>query len=90
MIRVETQKMKNGRIVFFIASCFVIGAALAQINKKPIKTKIAATKDQYKNRLKEFYLDDVDEAQKEFDEFVDLGLSNSDAFDLTIVKKFYF
>jgi|LakMenEpi03Aug12_release.lakeMendotaPanAssembly.Ray.scaffolds.fasta_scaffold1733953_2 hypothetical protein len=82
--------MKNGKLIIAVTIFFVAGIALGSFKTKPKAIKKPATKDQYKNRLSEFYLSDIEQGQKEFDEFVDLGLSNSDAFDLTIVKKFYF
>jgi hypothetical protein len=38
------------------------------------------------NRLTEFFDDDLDEAKKEYFEYIDMGFNPSDAFDITKAK----
>lgn len=82
---------KNGKYAIMSIALLSVGYVLyskkINLNKFP---KQKPNRQQYKNRLSEFCLDDFDNASNEYDTFVDMGFSDSDAFDLTIVRKFYF
>jgi hypothetical protein len=70
-----------------LVNIFVFSTALKK--KKQIKTKHNPTVSQYLHRLNEFCLDDLEYAQKEFWEFIDMGLNASDAFELTVIRRVY-
>jgi hypothetical protein len=78
--------MKNGKSIAFLAGCFCVGYLIAKDKNKP-KQKKTITAQQYKNRLEEFCLYDLDKAKKEYDEFIDMGFTELDSFELTVVAR---
>lgn len=78
---------KSGRILILLG---LISSAYFMANHKKQKNKhkkITAT--QYKNRLEEFCLQDLIQAQGEFDDFINMGFNPSDAFELTIIRRVF-
>jgi hypothetical protein len=82
----DTMMMKNSKSVIFLAGCFCIGYLIAKSQDKP-KEKKMVTAQQYKNRLEEFCLYDLDKAKKEYDEFIGMGFTELDSFELTVVAR---
>ena len=78
--------MKNGKALAFLAGCFCVGYLLAKGQDKPTQRK-SVSAEQYKNRLEEFCLYDLDKAKKEYDEFIDMGFTELDSFELTVVAR---
>ncbi len=79
-------KMKNGRVLMFLAGCLATGYLLAKSQDKP-KQKKSVTAQQYKNRLEEFCLYDLEKAKQEYDEFIGMGFTELDSFELTVVAR---
>lgn len=79
--------MKSGKIILGISLGVILINFLAKSKTKKIINK--PTSKQYKNRLEEFCLNDIDQARNEFEDFLNLGLSPSDAFELTIVRRVF-
>lgn len=78
--------MKNGKSIIFLAACFSTGYLIAKGQNQP-KEKKTVTAQQYKNRLEEFCLYDLEKARKEYDEFIDMGFTELDSFELTVVAR---
>jgi hypothetical protein len=78
--------MKNGKSIIFLAGCFFIGYTIAKSKDKP-KEKKTVTAEQYKNRLEEFCLYDLEKAKREYDEFINMGFTELDSFELTVVAR---
>lgn len=87
-------KMMTGKVIkpLLLAggllSCAVL-TLVASRSKNTSKKILPPTIDQYFNRLEEFCVNDLSIAQEEFWEFIDMGLSARDAFELTIIKRVY-
>lgn len=78
---------KSGKIILGISLGIVFLGFLAK--NKPKKTVNKPTSRQYKNRLEEFCLNDIDQAKDEFEDFLNLGFNPSDAFELTIIRRVF-
>ena len=83
--------MMNGKAFSLILGFFAVGLAVGLSNKNNFSKNIGpsyctATIDQYLNRLKEFFLNDVDTAKKEFFELLDMGINPSDCFEIVVSK----
>ena len=81
----------NGKTLNTIIVMFAIGFAIGKANSRSINSikdlnKSGPTNSQYLNRLTEFFDDDLDEAKKEYFEYIDMGFNPSDAFDITKAK----
>jgi hypothetical protein len=71
-----------------LISC--VALTVVVLRKKNVNKKsLPPTVDQYFNRLEEFCVNDLSIAQEEFWEFIDMGLTARDAFELTIIKRVY-
>ena len=67
-----------GLLTFAAASCFFSRQSIKQIKNK-------TSLDQYKNRLKEFFLEeDVNRKMQDMCEFMDHGINAEDAFAMII------
>lgn len=78
--------MKNGKYISLFLSVILFSTYI--IYKKN-NLKNNPSKIQYKKRLEEFCLHDIENAKKEFDEFLSLGMNNDEAFELTIARRVY-
>lgn len=79
--------VKTGRSAAIIVSLFSIGYALGKINKSRMslhtsKTTNAPTKQQYENRLVEFFDTNLESAVTEYCEYIEMGFNPSDAFEI--------
>jgi hypothetical protein len=76
---VETSvKMMSGKTIAIFAGFFVIGVALG-------KSKL--TTEQCLNRLSEFCIDDPDSAKKDFFEFMEMGFTPEESFEIVSAKE---
>jgi hypothetical protein len=76
----------NGKTKLFIAG-FIFGAAIYIFRKnEKISPQINTSFDQYRNRLKEFFIEENIEAkmQKMF-EYIDHGINKEDAFAMILM-----
>jgi hypothetical protein len=80
--------MKSGKSAIIVLTTILLTYFLIVKNMKNKNYK-KPTADQYKNRLNEFCLFDIEEAKIEFNSFLELGFNAKDAFELTIVKRVY-
>lgn len=82
--------MKSGKILFvsIVGTATIVFSFIYKKNKLQ-KIKSKPTVDQYRNRLEEFCLFDIEEAKCEFESFLEIGFNPRDAFDLTIIKRIY-
>jgi hypothetical protein len=71
-----------------LMSCVALTVVVSR-KKNVNKKSLPPTVDQYFNRLEEFCVNDLSIAQEEFWEFIDMGLTARDAFELTIIKRVY-
>ena len=85
--------MKNGKKEIVLITAFAVGyfysAYKANLEKKNRQFSNKPTVNQYKNRLEEFCLDDLSQAHIEYQEFLDMGFTPTDSFELTIVKRVF-
>lgn len=79
--------MKSGRLILLLIPVSIIAAHT--FLKKNVKYTAVPDARQYKNRLNEFCINDVDQAKNEFEEFLGMGFNPSDAFDMTIIKRVF-
>lgn len=83
--------VKTGKTVGYLAVLFSIGFVLGKLNSKSInsvkqKDQKGPTHGQYANRLVEFFDEDLDEAMKEYCEYLEMGFNPSDAFEIAKAK----
>jgi hypothetical protein len=84
-VEIQTTAM-NGKTKLFIAG-FIIGAATYLLRKnEKISPQVNTSFDQYRNRLKEFFIEENIEAkmQKMF-EYIDHGINKEDAFAMILM-----
>lgn len=79
--------MKSGKLLLLLIPASLIAAHL--LLRKSVGYSAVPNVMQYKNRLDEFCINDVDQAKNEFEEFISMGFNPSDAFDMTIIKRVF-
>lgn len=79
---------KSGKILFLFGLLSSTYFAMHSCKKQKVKHNKTTT-SQYKNRLEEFCLQDLSQAQDEFDSFINMGFNPSDAFELTIIRRVF-
>jgi hypothetical protein len=78
--------MKNGNlktILIMTGLGYVVGS-MSFISRKKIYRLSDINKDNYLNRLKEFYIDDYPHAVKKYNSFVASGMSKEQSFDILV------
>jgi hypothetical protein len=78
--------MKNGNlktILIMTGLGYVVGS-MSFISRKKIYRLSDINKDNYLNRLKEFYIDDYPRAVKKYNSFVASGMSKEQSFDILV------
>ena len=76
--------MTNGEKVLFVSTFFLLGCLLSKSKNDQTRRNniIDPTINQYINRLKEFFNEDIlDKVEEEFLSLVELGLNPNSAFD---------
>ncbi|CAB4143446.1 hypothetical protein UFOVP784_146 [uncultured Caudovirales phage] len=79
----------SGKTVAILAGFFVIGIALGKAKQTAFTNQIADSKlttEQCLNRLSEFCIDDLASAKKEFFEFMEMGFSPEESFEIVSSK----
>ena len=88
---VETSvKMMNGKLVAILAGFFVIGVALGKAKQDAFSNKVNKSKlttEQCLNRLSEFCIDDPASAKKDFFEFMEMGFTPEESFEIVSAKE---
>lgn len=79
--------MKSGKLLLLLAPISIIAAHF--LIKRTVSYSAVPNASQYRNRLDEFCINDVDQAKGEFEEFLSMGFNPSDAFDMTIIKRVF-
>ena len=87
---VETSvKMMSGKTIAIFAGFFVIGVALGKAKQNAFSnnaSKSKLTTEQCLNRLSEFCIDDPDSAKKDFFEFMEMGFTPEESFEIVSSK----
>lgn len=81
--------MMSGKTVAILAGFFIVGVALgkakqAAFNTQQLQNKL--TTEQCLNRLSEFCIDDLPSAKKEFFEFMEMGFTPQESFEIVSSK----
>lgn len=80
--------MKTGKYIKIAAASFLIGSYFGNRSfKKSIKQKDKITWNQYLNRLSEFCVDNLHDAQIQYVSLIESGAEYEEAFNLTILSK---
>jgi len=81
--------MKNGKFILLTATAVILLAAKKlKANKNEVEVS-APSFLQYKNRLNEFRINDLENANTEYKEFIEMGLNPRDAFELTVARAIF-
>ena len=83
-------KMMSGKTIAIFAGFFVIGVALGKAKQSTFNNKISKSKlttEQCLNRLSEFCIDDPASAKKDFFEFMEMGFSPEESFEIVSAKE---
>jgi len=81
--------MMSGKTVAILAGFFMIGIALGKAKQVAFANQITQSKlttEQCLNRLSEFCIDDLASAKKEFFEFMEMGFSPEESFEIVSSK----
>lgn len=88
---VETSvKMMNGKTIAIFAGFFAIGVALGKAKQNAFSNNVSKSKlttEQCLNRLSEFCIDDPDSAKKDFFEFMEMGFTPEESFEIVSAKE---
>jgi len=82
-------KMMSGKTVAILAGFFVIGVALGKAKQDAFNNKVSKSKlttEQCLNRLTEFCIEDLASAKKDFFEFVEMGFTPEESFEIVSSK----
>ena len=82
-------KMMSGKTVAILAGFFVIGVALGKAKQDAFNNKVSKSKlttEQCLNRLTEFCIEDPASAKKDFFEFVEMGFTPEESFEIVSSK----
>lgn len=81
--------MMSGKTVAILAGFFVIGVALGKAKQDAFNNKVSKIKlttEQCLNRLTEFCIEDPASAKKDFFEFVEMGFTPEESFEIVSSK----
>ena len=88
---VETSvKMMNGKTIAIFAGFFAIGVALGKAKQNAFSNNVSKSKltiEQCLNRLSEFCIDDPVSAKKDFFEFMEMGFTPEESFEIVSAKE---
>jgi hypothetical protein len=82
--------MMSGKTIAIFAGFFVIGVALGKTKQNAFSnnaSKSKLTTEQCLNRLSEFCIDDPDSAKKDFFEFMEMGFTPEESFEIVSAKE---
>jgi hypothetical protein len=82
-------KMMSSKTVAILAGFFVIGVALGKAKQDAFSNKVSKSKlttEQCLNRLTEFCIDDLASAKKDFFEFMEMGFTPEESFEIVSAK----
>jgi hypothetical protein len=82
--------MMNGKTIAIFAGFFAIGVALGKAKQNAFSNNISKSKlttEQCLNRLSEFCIDDPASAKKDFFEFMEMGFSPEESFEIVSAKE---
>ena len=83
-------KMMSGKAIAIFAGFFVIGVALGKAKQNAFSNNVSKTKlttEQCLNRLSEFCIDDPVSAKKDFFEFMEMGFTPEESFEIVSAKE---
>ena len=83
-------KMMSGKTIAIFAGFFVIGVALGKAKQNAFSNNVSKTKlttEQCLNRLSEFCIDDPVSAKKDFFEFMEMGFTPEESFEIVSAKE---
>jgi hypothetical protein len=82
--------MMSGKTIAIFAGFFVIGVALGKAKQNAFSNNVSNSKlttEQCLNRLSEFCIDDPDSAKKDFFEFMEMGFTPEESFEIVSAKE---
>ena len=82
--------MMSGKTIAIFAGFFVIGVALGKAKQNAFSNNVNKSKlttEQCLNRLSEFCIDDPDSAKKDFFEFMEMGFTPEESFEIVSAKE---
>jgi hypothetical protein len=80
----------NGKTIAIFAGFFAIGVALGKAKQNAFSNNVSKSKlttEQCLNRLSEFCIDDPDSAKKDFFEFMEMGFTPEESFEIVSAKE---
>jgi len=83
-------KMMSGKTIAIFAGFFVIGVALGKAKQNAFSNNVSKNKlttEQCLNRLSEFCIDDPVSAKKDFFEFMEMGFTPEESFEIVSAKE---
>lgn len=83
-------KMMSGKTIAIFAGFFVIGVVLGKAKQNAFSNNVSKTKlttEQCLNRLSEFCIDDPVSAKKDFFEFMEMGFTPEESFEIVSAKE---
>jgi hypothetical protein len=82
--------MMNGKTIAIFAGFFAIGVALGKAKQNAFSNNVSKSKltiEQCLNRLSEFCIDDPVSAKKDFFEFMEMGFTPEESFEIVSAKE---
>jgi len=79
----------NGKKIAILTGLFIVGFALGKAKQDAFSNKVNKSKlttEQCLNRLSEFCIDDPASAKKDFFEFMEMGFTPEESFEIVSAK----